>query len=96
MILIDPFLYPGGQVENFVQMRRRLVDRAHERRDVWRDRNEAYEFLRKKGEWDDRVMQLYVVSVQFDWECSMSAKVNGHLEIRSERTSARKSYLGAV
>ena len=44
-------------------MRSKLVNRAHERRDIWRDRDEAYQFLSKKGGWDDNVMQLYVVSI---------------------------------
>lgn len=61
IILVDPFLYPGDTV-GLTRIRERLVKSAHERRDVWSSRQEAREFLGKKGGWDDRVMDLYVVS----------------------------------
>ncbi|KIP03336.1 hypothetical protein PHLGIDRAFT_77771 [Phlebiopsis gigantea 11061_1 CR5-6] len=60
LVLVDPFLYPGGDTPGFEAMRARLVDGAHERRDVWADRAQAAASLAQRRKWDARVLALFV------------------------------------
>ncbi|PSR72600.1 hypothetical protein PHLCEN_2v11524 [Hermanssonia centrifuga] len=60
LVIVDPFFFPG-KPEDLAVLRRKLVDRAHERQDVWPSREEARESeLKGSRRWDQRVRELYL------------------------------------
>ena len=61
LVIIDPFLFPGSS-EDLANVRKRLVDAALRRRNLWRTREEAREYLKKRN-WDNEILDLYVVSL---------------------------------
>ncbi len=63
LVIVDPFFFPG-KPEDLAVLRRKLVNRAHERQDVWPSREEARgsESLKGSRKWDQRVRELYLVS----------------------------------
>ncbi|KAH7888249.1 hypothetical protein F5I97DRAFT_1806658 [Phlebopus sp. FC_14] len=61
MILVEPMLSPHG-MDNVQQLREALVKGAHERRDTWSSREDAFKYLssrRGAERWDRRVLELY-------------------------------------
>jgi hypothetical protein len=63
IVLIEPMLSPAGP-EYFYDLRRILLKKAYERRDVWSDREQALVALktrRRTARWHPRVLDLYVV-----------------------------------
>jgi hypothetical protein len=62
IVLIEPMLSPA-RPEYFYDLRRILLEKAYERRDVWLDREQALVALktRRTARWHPRVLDLYVV-----------------------------------
>ncbi|KAF8065215.1 Alpha/beta hydrolase fold-1 [Lyophyllum atratum] len=58
LIIVEPLISPAGP-SHLQRLREMLIKGAHERRDVWRDREQARPALKKKN-WDPRVTDLYL------------------------------------
>ena len=58
LILLDPFLLPGKEI-NIPALRTALVLRTRRRQDTWKNRQEAFQVFRRR--WEERVVRLYVV-----------------------------------
>lgn len=64
LILLDPFLLPGKQV-NIPVIRQTLVARAQKRKSTWYSRKDAYQSFQHK--WEARVVDLYVVRIKISY-----------------------------
>jgi len=63
LIIVEPLISPAGPL-HLRRLREMLIKGAHERRDVWREREQALPALKKKN-WDPRITDLYLVRPLF-------------------------------
>ncbi|KAG6840958.1 hypothetical protein C0991_003018 [Blastosporella zonata] len=62
LIIVEPLISPAGPT-HLNKLRSILVHGAHERRDVWPDREHAMVAMKKRArtaKWDPRIMELFV------------------------------------